>query len=61
MLVLERKPGQKILIGNDVTLIVKEIKGNAVRLGIEAPEEIKVWRDEVFQAKIKDFLEKNKT
>jgi carbon storage regulator len=61
MLVLERKPGQKILIGNDVTLVVTEIKGNAVCLGIEAPEEIKVWRDEVFQAKIKDFLEKNKT
>lgn len=47
MLVLSRKPDEKILIGKDITLTVVRIIGNKVRLGIEAPTEVKVLRAEL--------------
>lgn len=47
MLVLSRKLGEEILIGNDVRLVVYRIKGNRVRLGIAAPEGIPVHRAEL--------------
>jgi len=48
MLILTRKPGQSIVIGDNVTLMVIGINGNQVRLGIEAPIEISVHREEVY-------------
>jgi carbon storage regulator len=50
MLVLSRKVGEKIRIGDDITVIVVELRGDKVRLGIEAPKEVPIHRDEVFQA-----------
>ena len=47
MLVLSRKLGEKILIGDSIVLTVVKIKGGNVRLGIEAPPEIHVARDEL--------------
>ncbi len=47
MLVLSRKPGESLLIGNDVVLTVVEVRGNRVRIGIEAPKEVKVLREEL--------------
>jgi len=47
MLVLSRKPGQGIWIGNDVRIHVVALKNGQVRLGIEAPVEIRVMRDEL--------------
>jgi carbon storage regulator CsrA len=49
MLVLTRKQGQKVMIGHQVTLTVLDIRGDAVKFGIEAPREIAVHRHEVYE------------
>jgi carbon storage regulator len=49
MLVLTRKPGESIVIGNEVTVTVIEIRNGQVRLGIEAPRSIEVHRTEVYE------------
>jgi carbon storage regulator len=51
MLVLSRKIGEKIKIGDDITLIVVDISHNKIRLGIEAPKSISVFREELIKAK----------
>ena len=48
MLVLTRRTNQSIMIGQDVTVTVLEIRGDQVRLGIRAPREVSVHREEVF-------------
>lgn len=48
MLVISRSRRQKILIGETVTVIVLEFRGNKVRFGIDAPKDVKVYRREVF-------------
>ncbi len=50
MLVLSRKKNESIVINNDITIVVVEIRGDKVRLGIDAPKEIPVHRREVFDA-----------
>ncbi|MDD2913154.1 MAG: carbon storage regulator CsrA [Candidatus Pacebacteria bacterium] len=50
MLVLSRKKNESIVINDDITIIVVEIRGDKVRLGIEAPKEVPVHRKEVFDA-----------
>lgn len=50
MLVLSRKTEQKIVINNDIVITVVEIRGDKVRLGIEAPPEVPVHRREVYDA-----------
>ncbi len=50
MLILTRKLGEIIRVGDDVTVRVLEIRGNQVRLGIEAPADIRVYREEVYRA-----------
>jgi carbon storage regulator len=47
MLVLSRKPGEKIHIGAGITVTVTEVKGNKVRLGIEAPRDVPIVRAEL--------------
>jgi carbon storage regulator len=47
MLVLSRKPGERILIGNDIVVTVVRFQGGTVRLGIEAPREFAVVREEL--------------
>ncbi len=49
MLVLHRKKGQSILIGDDIEVIVHEISGDSIRLAIEAPREIRVFRKELIE------------
>jgi carbon storage regulator len=48
MLVLTRKAGEGIIIGDDIKITVVELKGGGVRIGIDAPRETKVHRQEVF-------------
>jgi len=48
MLVLSRKKNESIVINNDITIVVVEIRGDKVRLGVEAPKEIPVHRREVY-------------
>lgn len=47
MLVLSRKPGEKLLIGSDIVVTVVEVKGNRVRLGVSAPAHVQVLRGEL--------------
>jgi len=54
MLVLSRKPGEKIHIGTDITITVASVQGNRVRIGIEAPDQISIVRNEL-QESFNDF------
>lgn len=49
MLVLSRKEGEKLVIGDNITLVVSRISGNRVTLGIEAPGDVKIFRGELAQ------------
>lgn len=50
MLVLSRKKNESIVINNEITIVVVEIRGDKVRLGVEAPKEVPVHRREVYDA-----------
>jgi carbon storage regulator len=47
MLVLTRKPGEKLRLGWNITITVLEVKGNKVRIGIEAPDDVAIMRSEL--------------
>jgi len=49
MLILTRKLGERIAIGDDVTITLLEIKGSQVKLGIEAPKSISIHRQEIYE------------
>jgi carbon storage regulator len=48
MLVLTRKPGEGIVIGDDIIIKIIEMKGGGIRVGIEAPKDRKIYRQEVY-------------
>jgi carbon storage regulator len=50
MLILSRKVNEKIMIGEDISVSVIEIRGDQVRIGVDAPKAVKVFRLEVFEA-----------
>jgi carbon storage regulator len=50
MLVLSRKKNESIVINKDITIVVVEVRGDKVRLGVEAPKEVPVHRQEVHDA-----------
>lgn len=56
MLVLSRKPGETLRIGDDVEITVVEVKGDLVRLGIQAPRTVQVWRKELWEAIVAENL-----
>lgn len=49
MLILSRKTNQKILIGDDIELTIIEIRGDQVKVGVNAPPTVKVFREEIYQ------------
>ncbi len=49
MLVLTRKTGQKLIIANEIEITVLETKGDAVKIGIEAPKHITIYREEIYE------------
>ena len=53
MLILTRRVGETVVIGNDVDVTVLGVKGNQVRLGVKAPREVSVHREEIYK-RIKD-------
>jgi len=50
MLILSRKINEKVVIGDDITVSIIEVRGDQVRIGIDAPKKVKVFRQEVFDA-----------
>jgi carbon storage regulator len=48
MLILTRRVGETLMIGNDVTVTVLAVKGNQVRIGIGAPKDVEVHREEIY-------------
>jgi carbon storage regulator len=50
MLVITRKPGERICLGDDITVAVLDIVGSTVRLGIEAPAAVPIYRHEIWAA-----------
>ena len=49
MLILTRRSGEAVIVGDNVRIAVLDIRGNQVRLGVEAPREVTVHREEVYQ------------
>lgn len=49
MLVLTRKPGEAIMVGDDIELVVIGVEGDQVKLGIQAPKQIDIYRKEIYQ------------
>jgi carbon storage regulator len=50
MLVITRRPNERICLGDDITITVLDIVGSTVRLGIEAPAEVPIYRHEIWAA-----------
>ena len=49
MLILTRKVGDSLLIGDDVSITILNVRGNQVKIGVKAPKEISVHREEIYQ------------
>jgi carbon storage regulator len=49
-LIITRRAGQKVMLGDDITVHVMEIVGNSVRIGVEAPKSLPVYREEIWAA-----------
>jgi carbon storage regulator len=50
MLMMTRRAGQKIVLGDDITIEVVEVAGNTVRIGVSAPRSVPVYREEIWTA-----------
>ena len=49
MLILTRRPGQSIMIGDDITVTILQVHGKQIKLGIAAPEDVEVHREEIYR------------
>jgi carbon storage regulator len=50
MLIITRRTGEKVMVGDDIVVHVLEVVGNSVRIGIEAPRSVPVYREEIWNA-----------
>ena len=50
MLIITRRPGEKVMVGDDVVVHILEVVGHSVRVGIEAPRSVPVYREEIWNA-----------
>ncbi len=60
MLILTRKPRESVMIGDNVEVVVLEVRGEQVKLGIRAPKEISVYRKEIYENIQRENLEASK-
>ena len=60
MLILTRKVGESVLIGDDISITVLSVRGNQVKLGVQAPKEVSVHREEIYQ-RIQQTTDKRRT
>jgi carbon storage regulator len=58
MLILTRRMGETLMIGEEITVTVLDVKGNQIRLGIQAPKEVAVHREEVYRRMQQEKAEK---
>ncbi len=59
MLILTRRVGETLMVGDDVTVTVLGVKGNQVRIGVNAPKDVSVHREEIYQRIQKEKEEDN--
>lgn len=50
MLVITRRPGERIMLGDDILVEVIEVSGSSVRIGIDAPRSLRVYREEIWRS-----------
>ena len=50
MLIITRRPGERIMLGDDTRIHIMEIVGNSVRVGVEAPKSVPIYREEIWTA-----------
>ena len=61
MLILTRRVGETLVVGDDVTVTVLGVKGNQVRIGVKAPREVAVHREEIYERIKNEQNQKNGT
>ena len=61
MLILNRRVGETLMIGDDVTVTVLGVKGNQVRIGVNAPKDVSVHREEIYERIKKEQSESQET
>lgn len=49
MLILTRRVGESVMVGDDITVTVLDVKGNQVRIGVNAPKDVPVHREEIYE------------
>ena len=60
MLILTRRVGETLMIGDEITVTIMGVKGNQIRLGINAPKSVAVHREEIYARIVEESLEKTR-